>query len=91
MNLNNITMKMVLNNEYNIKPFFNLEQAQKISDMEKGSCIYQIKPESTDSPEVLQNNKAYLVVVQKSGRFYAHDNVGGFVISEDTVLDSLIN
>lgn len=89
MNLDNITMNVILNNEYKIKPFFNLEQAEKISAMEEEASVYQIKPESTDLIDIIRDNKAYLVVVQKSGRFYAHDNEGGFTITEETFIDCL--
>lgn len=89
MILNYITASMTLNKIYKIKPFFCLEQAEDISKMEKEANIYKIKPEYSDLKEVLEKNSAYLVVVQKSGRFYAHDNEGGFTISEDTFIDCL--
>ena len=93
MILDNISIKVVLNNEYKTRPYFSLEQAQTVLDSldkESNAQIYRIFPEKTDIPDVLLQHNAYFVITEEKGQKFAYDNEGGFFISQETINNSLI-
>jgi hypothetical protein len=90
MLLDNISIKMTLNQEYKTKPFFSLEQVKEYTTKVNNDCqIFKIKPEKTDIKDILDLHSAYLIILKEDNRFRAYDNDGSFIISEKTITESL--
>lgn len=93
MILGNISIKLVLNDQYKTQPYFSLEQAKEIAarfEESSNSNIYRLIPNKTDADVVLEAHNAYLVITEDRGRLRAYDNDGSFIISEQTIKESLI-